>query len=446
MKKCAQLITHFILTTTLLLVRTAFALSVPVTEYELANGLRVVVIEDHRAPVVLHAVVYDVGGADEVTGKTGLAHFFEHLMFKGTAKYPLGEFDALLDENGVERNAFTSLDNTIYYERTSPALLELMMDLEADRMLNLMLTPAVFEGERKVVQQERRERTDSDPYGAVMEKMNMALYKVHPYGRPIVGLAEDVAKLTLDDAIAFYHAHYMPSKAFVVVVGDVVPSEIKTLAEKYYGPLKNPASVQITDRPAEPMRTSAARLELEDARISEPLMVRIYQMGSNANTTPREAAAYEVLAHILGATWQSRLIKKLVTDEAVASGASASYGGSLDDYGQFQITAAPRSGVDVLAVEQKVDMVLQEISDRGVSEEELRNTQNAIESTNIYQRDNPVGLGLAVATALAAGKKSNYLDVIDSEIMKLTSQDIQNAAKTALNKNASVTLILRPKS
>ncbi len=445
MKQIVQLFLFTILTTALLLVKAAFALNIPVTEYKLENGLRVVVIEDHRAPVVLHAVVYDVGGADEATGKTGLAHFFEHLMFKGTRKYPNGSFDNLLDENGVERNAFTTLDITAYYERTSPALLELMMDLESDRMQNLVLTPDVLEQERKVVQEERRQRTDGDPYGAAMEKMNMTTFKTHPYGRPIIGLADDVVKLTLDDAMTFYRAHYLPANAIVLVVGDVKPVDVKKLAEKYYGPLKNQDAPAKLKRSAEPQQNAAQRLELEDARISEPLLLRSYNIGTNTSITIKQAAAIDVLASILGSNWQSRLVKQLVTTEQIASSASANFAGSLGDHVQFQIFASPRSGVDMLEIEKRVDAVLQDIIDKGVTPAELQDAKNTAEAASIYARDNPVGFGIAVASVLAAGFKVERIDQADAALAELTVQDIQDAARRVLDMKQSVTMILRPK-
>jgi zinc protease len=445
MKQTAHIFLATILTTVLLLVKSAFAISIPVTEYALDNGLRVVVIEDHRAPVVFHAVTYGVGGADEAPGKTGLAHFFEHLMFKGTTKYPTNSFDNLLDENGVERNAFTNLDNTVFYERTSPALLELMMDLEADRMQNLVLTPGVLEQERKVVQEERRLRTDSDAYGTAVEKMNAVLFKVHPYGRPVVGLAEDVAKLTLDDAMNFYRAHYATANAVVLVVGDVVPTDVLKLAQKYYGPLANTAPPAKLKRPAEPRHVQAEILELEDARISDPFFYRVYNAGTNSDVTQKRAAALSVLASILGSNWQSRLIDQLVTREKIASSVTASYGSSLSGYGQFQFSASPRGNADILDLEKRVDAILQQVINEGVTANELQDAKNTAEAANIYMRDNPIGFGLGVATVLSAGQKADYFETANREMMALTPQDVQDAARSVLDVKQSVTLILRPK-
>lgn len=427
------------------LTKAGFALSLPVSEFTLDNGLSVIVIEDHRAPVVLNAITYRVGGADEVTGKTGLAHFFEHLMFKGTTKYPKDSFDLLLDENGAERNAYTNLESTFYYERASSALLEQLMDLEADRMQNLLLTPEVFETERKVVQEERRLRTESDPYGGAIEKVNAALFKTHPYGRPVVGVADDVAKLTLDDATAFYRSHYMPSNAILLVVGDVKPADVKHLAEKYFGPLKNNGNPPVVQRSPEPLHTKAERLELEDARVSDPAMIRIYNIGPNSVTTPREASAYAVLASILGSNSQSRLVKQLVTRDQVATMMSVSFGGSTNEYGMMYVSAAPRSGVDVLDLEKRVDAVLQDVKDKGVTAEELAQAINTSEAKDIYARDNAVGLGTTAADVRASGRSLNYIDAVSAALLKLTPTDIQLAAQKVFDANHSVTLIMRPK-
>ena len=428
-----------------LLIKAAFALTLPVTEFTLANGMDVIVIEDHRAPVVLNAVTYRVGGADEVTGKTGLAHFFEHLMFKGTTKYPKDSFDLLLDENGAERNAYTNLENTFYYERASASLLPQLMDLEADRMQNLVLTPEVFETERKVVQEERRLRTESDAYGTAFEKLNAALFKSHPYGRPVVGLADDVVKLTLEDAKAFYRSHYMPSNAILLVVGDVKPAEVKGLAEKYFGPLQNKGKPPVVQRNPEPLHAMAERLELEDARVSDPAMIRVYNIGPNSVATPREAAAYALLASITGSNSQSRLIKQLVTQDQLATMMNVSFGGSTNEYGMMYLTAAPRSGVDVLDLEKRVDAILQDVKDHGVTADELAQAINTSEARDIYARDNPVGLGTLAADVRASGRSLKYIDEVSAALLKLTPADIQRAAQKVFDANHSVTLIMRPK-
>jgi zinc protease len=320
------------------------------------------------------------------------------------------------------------------------------MDLDADRMLNLVLTPEVLETERKVVQEERRLRTESDPYGTAFEKVNATLFKAHPYGRPVVGIAEDVAKLTLDDAISFYRAHYMPANAILLVVGDVQPENVKRLAQKYYGPLKNPGTPPVSNRTPEPLRKQAERLELEDARVSVPAISRIYNMGLNAGTTAREAAAYQVLASIMGSNSQSRLYKQLVTGDQLATSVNTTYRGSTDEYGLFYVFGAPRSGVEVGKLEARVDAILQDVKDHGVTPEELQDAINTAAAKDIYARDSAVSLGVTAAEVRAAGRDLTYIDDVSTAITKLTPQDIQAAAQKVFDATQSVTLILKPKS
>jgi zinc protease len=427
------------------LVKAGIAMSLPVAEFTLGNGLNVIVIEDHRAPVVLHAVQYKVGAADEAPGKTGLAHFFEHLMFKGTTKYPKNSFDLLLDENGAERNAFTGLETTFYYERAKVGLLEQLMDLEADRMQNLVLTPEVFETERKVVQEERRLRIESDPYGLAMERMSATLFKQHPYGRPIVGLAEDVAKLTLADAKAFYRAHYTPSNAILLVVGDVRPADVKRLAEKYYGPLQNVETQPVVPRTAEPRHQKPDRLELDDVRLAEASISRAYNIGLSVGITPRQAAAYAVLASIVGSNSQSRLNRQLVTRDQVATNIAASYGGSTDEYAMFYLYGSPRSGFDVIELEKRIDVILKDVVDHGVTAEELTDAINTAAAKDIYARDSATSIGAEAAEVLASGRQLAFIDDVSAALATLTPMDVQAAAQSVFVANQSVTLVMRPR-
>ena len=259
-----------------LMVLPAQALDVEVADFKLANGMEVVVIPDHRAPVVTHMVWYRVGAADEVSGKSGLAHFLEHLMFKGTTKHPPGEFDHLIDINGGEGNAFTTSDYTAFFQRIASDRLGLMMELEADRMQNLVLTDENVLPELQVVREERRERTDNDPSALLSEQVDAALYTAHPYGKPVIGWMSEVAKLTKDDAVAFYKAHYTPANAILVVAGDATPEQVKTLAEKYYGPLKNTFTPGARVRTQEPDPIAARRVTMSDARASSQVFQRSY--------------------------------------------------------------------------------------------------------------------------------------------------------------------------
>lgn len=428
------------------LVKAAFGFTLPITEFTLANGLQVIVIEDHRAPVVLHAIGYRVGGADEVPGKTGLAHFFEHLMFKGTTKYPKNSFDRLMDENGAERNAFTMQDVTVFHERADVKLLNLLMDLEADRMQNLVLTDSVFETERKVVQEERRQQTESNPFAVAIEKLDATLFKVHPYGRPVVGLPADVASLTRADADAFYRSHYMPGNAIVMVVGDVRPDEVRKLAEQYYGPLKNPVALPQRQRPTEPLRASAERLELQDGRINDPLLIRKYMVPARTALAPRQAAALEVLSVILGGNSESRLERQLVVGSREAAAADASYNGMGIAYGTYQIFAMPTAGGDVLKLEQRVDNILQDIVKNGVTEDELTWAKNSTLANYIYALDNPTGFAMMIGLAIALGEERRNIFNEDAEISAVSREDVQKAAALVFQSQQHTTLLLRPKS
>ena len=429
-----------------ILARTAFSFALPITEFTLDNGLQVIVIEDHRAPVVLHAICYKVGGADETPGKTGLAHFFEHLMFKGTTKYPGDAFDNIMDENGAERNAFTSADVTCYYERAQVSLLGLMMDLDADRMQNLVLTPQVFETERKVVQEERRQQTESSPYAVAGEKLDAALFTRHPYGRPVVGIPEEVEALTLDDANVFYRRHYMPGNAIVLVVGDVQPDEMRTLAERHYGPLKNPGPLPVRNRIPEPNSDTPQRLEMQDHRISDPVFIRKYVMPARGSSSPREAAALTMLSVILGGNSESRFEKQLVVGRRVASAADATYNGAAITYGTYQIYGIPTPGQDVLKLEQDIDAIIADVAKNGIRPDELEWAKNASLAQYIYGLDNPTSFGINIGMALAMGESRADIYNREKVISEVTLEDVQKAARLVMENKHSVTIVLRPKS
>jgi zinc protease len=428
-----------------MLAHAAFAFKLPLTEFTLDNGLQVIVIEDHRAPVVLHAIAYRVGGADEAAGKTGLAHFFEHLMFRGTTKFPNDTFSVLMDENGAERNAFTMQDVTAYYERGNVELLGLMMELEADRMQNLLLTEAVFATERKVVQEERRQQTESDPYAVAGEKLDAVLFKAHPYGRPVVGLAQDVASLTRDDAFAFYRAHYMPATAIVLVVGDVQPEAVRQLVEKHYGPLKNQAALPKRERVAEPVRAKAERFELEDARINDPVFIRKYIAPARTSVSERQSAALSILSSILGGNSESRFEEKLVLGSREASAADASYNGQGLDYGSYQIYGVPTPGQDVSQLEQKIDGILADVVRDGVTQAELDRAKNSAMASYIYQLDDPAGFGVNIGLAVAMGVARKDIFNRDVVLGEVTREDVQQAARALFESQDHVTVTIRPK-
>jgi zinc protease len=270
-----------------------------VSDFRLDNGMEVVVIEDHRAPVVTHMVWYRVGAADEPWGHSGIAHFFEHLMFKATGKIADGAFSKIVAANGGSDNAFTSYDYTAYFQRIAADRLGLVMGMEADRMRNLALSDEVIATERDVILEERNQRTDNSPQGLFAEQMDAALYMNHPYGVPVIGWRHEIEQLNLTDANDFYGRYYAPDNAILVVAGDVTPDEVRKLAETHYGPLQ-PSGRPAEARPQEPPQLTPRRLEMRDERVRQPFVRRIYLVPTYDPENQREAAALSILSDVLG--------------------------------------------------------------------------------------------------------------------------------------------------
>jgi zinc protease len=424
----------------------ARALNVEVSSFRLANGMEVVVIPNNRAPVVTHMVWYRVGSADEVSGKSGLAHFLEHLMFKGTTTRAPGEFDRLIDINGGEGNAFTTRDYTAYFQRIASDRLELMMELEADRMQNLVLTDENVLPELDVVREERRERTDNDPSALLSEQIDAAMYTAHPYGKPIIGWMSEVAKLTKVDALAFYRAHYTPANAVLVVAGDTTPEQVKILAEKYYGVLKNSFTPTARMRTPEPEPIAARRVTLVDARAATPVVQRSYLAPSYAAASGREAMALDLLADILGNGTQSRIYKGLVVEQKIAAMGGAWYTGDQLDSGTFGVYGAPNPGIDLGKVEAAIDVVLADVLKNGVTQKELDRVRNQAIAERVYTLDNQAALARMAGVALTTGLPARSIFDRDVEMEKVTLDDIKLAAAKIIVLKRSVTGILLPET
>jgi zinc protease len=416
----------------------------PVSTFTLANGLQVVVIEDHRAPVVTHMVWYRVGSADEPEGKDGIAHFLEHLMFKGTRRYPPGAFSLIVRKNGGEENANTSKDYTCYFQEISKDRLDLVMDLEADRMQNLQLDDQNVTSEREVVLEERRLRTDNEPGGLLAEQLDAALYLVHPYHRPVIGWMAAIKKLNRADAIDFYKAHYTPANAVVVVAGDVTEDEVKALAEKHYGALKNTFAASPRVRAVEPDPIAPRRVTLSDPRVSSPSVQRAYLAPSYATAQGREALALEVLAEILGGGSTSRLYQKLVVDEKIASYAAAWYSGDALDWGSFGVYGAPNPGGDVAGVEAAIDAVLADLLAKGITEAELAQAKNTLIADTVYSRDDQSKLARIFGNALVIGESVDDVMRYPKEMALVTADEVMAAAKKVVDLRRSVTGVLLP--
>jgi zinc protease len=411
---------------------------VDVTHFVLDNGLEVIVIPDHRVPVVTQMVWYRVGSADEPPGKSGIAHFLEHLMFKGTEKNPAGKFSQVLATIGGQENAFTTADYTGYYQRVAREYLPLVMEFEADRMTGLVLTEANVRPELDVVLEEHNMRVANNPDARLREQVEAALFVNHPYGRPVIGWRPEIEKLSREDALAFYRRFYTPNNAVVVVAGDVTADEVRALAAKTYGKVARRGEIGARTRPQEPAPTAMRQVTLADSR-AQPSLQRAYLAPSDANGKPGEPEALDVLAHILGGGSNSRLHRKLVEDRGVANSAGASYSGTAVDNTVFSIYATPRPHVSLSKLEADVDDVIDEVASNGVTPEELERAKTRMIADAVYAKDNQATLARWYGSALATGRTVAHVNGWTERVRAVTADSVRAAARTWLDKHGSVT-------
>lgn len=410
-----------------------------VSYFKLANGLEVVVLPDHRAPVVTHMIWYKVGAADETPGKSGLAHFLEHLMFKGTAQNPGSRFSQVVADIGGQENAFTSSDYTGFFQRVPREHLKEMMAFEADRITGLVLTDDVVRPELNVVLEEQNMRVANNPNSRLAEQIDAALYLNHPYGRPVIGWRPEIEKLTRDDALAFYRRFYTPNNAIVVVAGDVTAAEVKEDADETYGKVAPRAEVAPRRRPQEPPQEASRTVTLADPRVEQPSLSRAYLVPSRTSAKPGVSEALEVLAHILGSGENSRLYRSLVVDQAVAITAGAYYSPTALDYGKFGIYATPRSGKTLHDVEAAIDVAVADIREHGVTADELSLAKNRLIADAVYAQDNQATLARWYGAALATGQTVEMVKRWPDDIRAVSADAVRDAARTWLDSRASVT-------
>ena len=411
--------------------------------FTLANGLEVVVVSDHRAPVVTHMLWYKAGAADEPPGKSGIAHFLEHLMFKGTQTVPPGEFSKVVARNGGRENAFTSYDFTGYYQTVASDRLGIVMRLEADRMRNLVLEQPSLEAERQVVLEERRSRTDNNPAARFAEQVTAAQYLNHPYGIPVIGWEHEIRALTLADVRSFYDTHYGPNNAVLTVVGDVNTEAVRHLAEKYYGPIA-PLAVPPRVRPQEPPQLAARRLVHSDRQVARPSFRRTYLAPSATAGQTEHALPLVLLAELLGGGSTSRLYQSLVVEQKIADSSGSFYSGSGLDLAQFYVYASPSEGHSLAEVESAVDAIIVDVVENGVGEEALARAKTGFISSTIYARDNVRTAARIYGRALTTGRTIEHVKTFPQRIEKVTASDVHRAAKHVFDQRRSVTGLLRP--
>jgi zinc protease len=410
-----------------------------VTHFTLKNGLDVVVIPDRRTPVVTHMMWYRVGSADEEPGKSGLAHFLEHLMFKGTAKNPGGRFSQVVGTIGGQENAFTSSDYTGYYQRVSRDKLKEMMEFEADRMTGLVLTDDVVKPELNVVLEEQNQRVANSPGAKLGEEVQAALYLNHPYGRPVIGWRHEIEKLTRDDALAFYRKFYTPNNAILVVAGDVTVDEVKKLAEETYGKVPRVSELPPRKRPQEPEQRSVRTVTLSDPRVAQPSLQRSYLVPSATTAKAGEAEALEVLSHILGTGMNSRLYRKLVVDKQIAVSAGAWYQGSSLDDTRFGVSGTPHPNVTLPQLDEAIDGVIAELADKGITADELERAKSRLVADTIYAQDNQATLARWFGGGMTTGSTVEQIRTYSDRIKTVTADQVRDAARQWLDKKRSVT-------
>ncbi|MEM9342861.1 MAG: pitrilysin family protein [Pseudomonadota bacterium] len=415
-----------------------------ITSFSLDNGMDVVVLEDNRAPVVVHMVWYRVGSADEPMGKSGIAHYLEHLMFKGTETIGAGEFSETVAANGGTDNAFTSFDYTGYIQRVASDRLELMMEMEADRMVNLQIADEFVAPEREVVLEERNQRTENEPGSLLAEQRAAAQYMHHPYGRPIIGWRHEIETLTKEDAETFYEAHYAPNNAILVVAGDVTPDQVRALAEEHYGLIPANPDIVERDRVDEPPQLAERRLVFEDPRVSQPYILRTYLAPERDPGEQEVAAALTLLADILGgSSTTSVLAQKLQFEQARSVYSSAFYRGmSLDDT-TFGLVNVPPPGVSLEEAEADMDTAIAEFLEEGIDAEQLRRIKAGIRASRIYAEDNVSSLARRYGAALTSGLTVEDVEAWPDILEAVTEEDILAAARMVFDRKNAVTSFLK---
>jgi zinc protease len=418
-----------------------------IANFQFANGLEVVVIPDHRTPVVTHMVWYKVGAADETPGKSGLAHFLEHLLFKGTKKNPQGLFSRTVATIGGSENAFTSSDYTGYFQRVTRDRLKLVMEFEADRMTGLVLTDDVVRPELQVVLEELNMRVANNPGARLAQQMEAALYLNHPYGRPVIGWRHEIERLTREDAIAFYRRFYTPNNAILIVAGDVTAEEVKRLAEETYGQVPRVAEIRPRVRPQEPAQEAPRTVTLADPRVAQPSLQRYYLVPSYTSGGAGEGEALDVLAHILGRGANSRLYQRLVIEKGIAINAGAGYYGTALDQTRINLYGTPKPGTTLPQLEAAIDAVVAELIEKGVTGEELERSKSRLLADAVYAQDSQSALARWYGSSLTTGLTVEQVRTWPDRLRAVTADDVRNAARRWLDKRRSVTgYLIKPVS
>ncbi len=407
----------------------------------LPNGLKVIIREDSRAPVVVSQIWYRVGSVDEMNGWTGLSHALEHMMFKGTKKIPAGEYSRRISSLGGSDNAFTSHDQTVYYAKVAAQHLPEVLALEADRMTNLNFSDADFQNEIKVIKEERRMRTDDQPSGMLYEALYANAFMANPVRTPIIGWMDDLDHLQAKQLRIWYQRWYAPNNATIVIVGDVKADQTLQMIRKQFGKIKSRPlpTRQVT---AEPKQTGIKRVEVS-APSELPMIALAYKVPRLQKLDEKEPYALSVLSEVLDGHAASRLSKRLVREKRIATSVSAGYGGIQRGDALFVLSGVPAQGVTLAELEKALRAEIADIAQHGVTQEELEVIHNQSDAYDVYEKDSMESQAIGIGTL-----DTNGFSYLDEEQMKqnerkITEQDIRDAAKS-LTDNKLTVVTLKP--
>lgn len=414
--------------------------------FTLDNGLQVIVIENHRAPVINHMIVYFVGAKDEPVGKSGIAHFMEHLMFKGTQKIPSGQFSQIVRSVGGQDNAYTTQDYTAYFQSVAREHLPLMMEMEADRMTNLTLTDDIVAIERDVILKEREQRTDNDPIGAFWEDVNNVLFVNHPYALPVIGWRHEITQLSKHDIEDFYQKWYAPNNAVVLLSGDITAQEAHNLAREYYAPItaKPLPERQKTDIP---ILTGQRRLTKESHDIRQPLWSRHYLAPQAHKDRIKASDALLFFADIFGGGATGRLYQSLVVEQKIATNAFASYNSQSIGPARFSLIVTPADGVSLTDIETAIDKEIDAFFATPVTEKRVKETAKSLKIQSIFARDTLTGPARILGGALGNGLDIQTVEAWPDRVDAISADDVMQAGQSLLKTSPvlPVTGIMLPK-
>lgn len=399
--------------------------------FSLANGMQVVVVPNHRAPVVSHMIWYKVGRADEKPGASGMAHYLEHLLFKGTEKMAPGAYSKRVRVLGGDDNAFTGQDFTAFYANVAKASLPEIMRMEADRMLNVNPPPEHFASEKTVVLEERRQRTENDPRARFGEQLNSLLYINHPYGIPVIGWMDEIKKYDWADVKNFYDAWYAPNNAILVVSGDITAEELKPLVEEIYAPLAA-KDLPPRARPHVPPAPAAVQLDLYDPNIHQPVFQMTYLAPANAKKK-KDSLALQVLEEVMGGGPTTRLYDSLVVKQKKAVSVGLGYDGTALDYGTIGLYGTPAEGVSLETLHSLMRAEIDKVIQDGVTKTETDEAIKRLQEAATYARDSLSGPAMIIGYGLTTGSSLNDIENWPANIATVTPEDVQRAAKTYLN-------------